>query len=236
MRPLRHLALLLAGLLAAGAGHAACESGLAERMHAKLHPQRPLDERLAACKPWPAYPGRSIVVLPMPRETSDNGAKVYDLEVLRQYIEKFVKEGDSWAKARRGYQITLSTHTDAVNIMAKWLGGAFVNRDKKGDPGNRAPIAVVPAKQQRAALKFIIENSFYDQAFGLTPELLNRMTVDKWYDEGGRATFGQDATWPVHDRIMGVQASVLTMLMNPSARASDDETALARRPMTTNTG
>lgn len=82
MRPLRHLALLLAGLLAAGAGHAACESGLAERMHAKLHPQRPLDERLAACKPWPAYPGRSIVVLPMPRETSDNGAKVYDLEVL----------------------------------------------------------------------------------------------------------------------------------------------------------
>ncbi|REM69184.1 hypothetical protein DSI38_02065, partial [Mycobacterium tuberculosis] len=43
---------------------------------------RQLDERLAACKVWPAFPGRSIVVLPMPRETTDRGAKVFDLEIL----------------------------------------------------------------------------------------------------------------------------------------------------------
>ena len=58
---LRHTVLLLC-LSAAGLSHAACESGLAERMHAKLYPNRTLDERLAACKPWPAFPGRSIVV------------------------------------------------------------------------------------------------------------------------------------------------------------------------------
>jgi hypothetical protein len=81
MRLLRP-ALLLLCLFTASLSHAACESGLAERMHAKLHPNRPLDERLAACKIWPAFPGRSIVVLPMPRETSDKGAKVFDLEVL----------------------------------------------------------------------------------------------------------------------------------------------------------
>jgi hypothetical protein len=81
MRLLRH-ALLLLCLPAAGLAHAACESGLAERIHAKLHPNRPLDERLAACKIWPAFPGRSIVVLPLPRETTDNGAKVFDLELL----------------------------------------------------------------------------------------------------------------------------------------------------------
>jgi hypothetical protein len=81
MRLLRHAALLF-GLSVAGLSHAACESGLAERMHAKLHPNRPLDERLAACKIWPAFPGRSIVVLPMPREITDRGAKVFDLEIL----------------------------------------------------------------------------------------------------------------------------------------------------------
>ncbi|HEX7866833.1 MAG TPA: hypothetical protein VF555_17890 [Variovorax sp.] len=85
MRLLRRTAfsaLFLLGLSAAGLSHAACESGLAERMHAKLHPNRQLDERLAACKVWPAFPGRSIVVLPMPRETTDRGAKVFDLEIL----------------------------------------------------------------------------------------------------------------------------------------------------------
>jgi hypothetical protein len=82
MHLLLRCALLLLGLSAAGLGHAACESGLAERMHAKLYPNRPLDERLAACKLWPAFAGRSIVVLPVPRETSSTGAKVFDLELL----------------------------------------------------------------------------------------------------------------------------------------------------------
>jgi len=79
---LRRILMLLLGVAAAGAGHAACESGLAERMHAKLYPNRALDERLAACKPWPAFPDRSIVVLPIPHETSSAGAKVFDLELL----------------------------------------------------------------------------------------------------------------------------------------------------------
>ncbi|MEJ1166483.1 hypothetical protein V9K97_22455 [Variovorax sp. CCNWLW186] len=82
MRLFLRRTLLLLCLSAAGLSHAACESGLAERMHAKLYPNRALDERLAACKPWPAFPGRSIVVLPVPRETSSTGAKVFDLELL----------------------------------------------------------------------------------------------------------------------------------------------------------
>lgn len=75
------LAALLLGITAAGTAHAACESGLAERMHAKLHPQRELDERLAACKAWPAFPGRSIVVLPLVKAAGE-GMRLLDLELL----------------------------------------------------------------------------------------------------------------------------------------------------------
>lgn len=83
-RVLRPTLLLSLGLLAfVPLAQAACESGLAERIHARLHPDRVLDERLAACKPWPAFPGRIVIVLPMPRPASDLAAtKVYDLEVL----------------------------------------------------------------------------------------------------------------------------------------------------------
>lgn len=78
-----HYAALFLGISATGLSHAACESGLAERMHARLHPNRPLDERLAACKAWPGALGRIVVVLPMPRPSGDPSAtKVYDLEVL----------------------------------------------------------------------------------------------------------------------------------------------------------
>lgn len=140
-------------------------------------------------------------------------------------LDKFVKDGDSWAKARRGYELTLSLQTRAASMMANWIGGAFVNRDKKGDPGDRPPVEVVPADQQRAALKFVIDASFNDEAYGLTPELLERMSIDQWMDGGFSS---KEATWPIHDRILGVQASALTWLMNPTTlrRVYDNELRL----------
>ena len=144
-------------------------------------------------------------------------------------LDKFVKEGDSWAKARRGYELTLSLQTRASNMMANWIGGAFINRDKKGDPGDRPPVEVVPAAQQRAALQFVIDTAFKDESYGLTPKLLERMSVDKWLDGRSRGAMSNEATWPIHDRILGVQASALTLLMNPTTlrRVYDNELRLA---------
>ncbi|MFG0264898.1 MAG: zinc-dependent metalloprotease, partial [Rhodopirellula sp. JB055] len=139
-------------------------------------------------------------------------------------LEKFVKEGDSWAKARRGYELTLAIQTKSVSMMANWVGGAFVNRDKKGDPGDRAPVEVVPAADQRAALQFVIDTSFRDESYGLTTEILERLGVDKWLDSG-RGGMANEATWPIHDRVLGMQASTLTLIMNPTTlrRVFDNE-------------
>ncbi|MBO9650382.1 MAG: hypothetical protein J7605_17915 [Variovorax sp.] len=68
--------------LACAAGHAACDTGLAERMHAKLHPKRTLDHERAVCEPWRGSPGRFIVVLPMPQSGGDPDTTRFDLDVL----------------------------------------------------------------------------------------------------------------------------------------------------------
>ena len=138
-------------------------------------------------------------------------------------IETLVKEGDSWAKTRRAYEMTLAMQLRSVSMMGNWLGGAFIYRDKKGDKEGRLPIEVVPAKKQRDALNFVIENTFRDEAFGLTQDLLRRMTVDKWLDDF--YSFLSDATWPIHDRIMGIQAYTLVSLMYPTTlrRIYDNE-------------
>ncbi|MEM9368140.1 MAG: zinc-dependent metalloprotease [Planctomycetota bacterium] len=143
-------------------------------------------------------------------------------------LERFVKDGDSWAKARRGYELTLSLQMRTVSMMANWIGGAFVNRDKKGDPGDRVPVEVVPAKDQREALEFVMNTTFEDDAYGLTPEILERLGVDKWLDGGGHRSMGDEATWPIHDRILDMQASALTLLMKPTTlrRVYDNELRL----------
>jgi hypothetical protein len=128
-------------------------------------------------------------------------------------LDKFVKDGDSWAKAREGYEMTLSLQVRSLSMMANWIGGTFLNRDKKGDKNARVPMKPVPVKTQREALAFVIENAFRDEAFGLTPDLLNHLATDQWLDN--RFFLYEDADWPVHDRIMGIQSAALTMLMNP---------------------
>ncbi len=137
-------------------------------------------------------------------------------------IEKFVKDGQSWSKARRGYQLSLGMQMDGVSIMSNWIGAARVYRDRKGDPNGRPPIEVVPAETQREALKFVIDTAFNDESFGLTPELLKYFTVDRAEDPGvGRG----DPEWPIHDQIGGVQSAALTMIINPGQmrRVYDNE-------------
>jgi len=133
--------------------------------------------------------------------------------IREHLLNEFVEEGESWSRARRGYQITLSQQMSALSMMANWVGSAYVSRNKKGDAEGQPPITIVEAERQRAALEFVIENALRDEAFGITPELLRHTTVDKWWDDFSSVL--ADETLPVHDRVMGIQASVLTMLMNP---------------------
>ncbi len=137
-------------------------------------------------------------------------------DLRSKILDNFVKDGDSWARARRGYNITLGQHVNSVSMMANWIGGTFQSRAKKGDPGDLAPLTPVPAEQQRKALNFVINNTFYDDAYGLTPDLLSKMTVDKWYDGGGMGSLFEEPAFPVHDRIRGIQASAMTMILNPT--------------------
>lgn len=157
-----------------------------------------------------------------PLDYAENQIRLVKLYRTR-LLEKFVKDGDSWGKARRGYELTLGEQMKAVSMMANWIGGAFVNRDKKGDPGNRQSLIPVAAERQRKALEFVFRNAFRDDAFGISPQLLERLTNDKWADEGIRSM--GESTFPIHDRVLGYQASTLTMLMNPTTlrRVFDNE-------------
>ena len=140
-------------------------------------------------------------------------------------LEAFVEEGDGWFKAREGYEMTLSMQMRQLGMMANWLGGVFVRRDVKGQSPDTPPLKVVPAEDQRNALNFVIENSFRDDAYGLTPELLAHLTTAKWMDGDGWRSAMSDSTFPVHDRIEGMQASVMTMILNPTVlrRVYDNE-------------
>ena len=55
--------------------------------------------------------------------------------------------------------------------------------------------------------------------------MMRYMTVDKWSDQGGMRDMFEESAFPIHDRVMGVQATALTLLVNPSTlkRVYDNE-------------
>jgi hypothetical protein len=145
-------------------------------------------------------------------------------------VSKFVENGESWSKARRGYEVTLGLQMRSLSMMANWIGGAYVRRDHKGDKGDRAPLEAVSAVTQREALKWVVENAFTDDVYHLSPALVQRMKSDALISDESQSFRMDEATFPVHDRVMGMQSSVLTMLLNPTRlRRIYDNESLADR-------
>ena len=131
-------------------------------------------------------------------------------------LDRMVKDGQSWGRARSGYEMLINRQFASVGTAADWLSGTINNRARKGDPGDRDPIEEISPEMQRRALTLILENALRDDAWGLNSDLLHKMTVEKNWDAGGGMSMFTNSSYPIHQRIGGMQASALSMMLNPS--------------------
>lgn len=141
-----------------------------------------------------------------------------------ELLNRVVKDNQPWYPARQFFMQLLFQQAGAVQTSARFVGGTYVNRDRKGDPNSRPPLVPVEVEQQRAALKFVIDNAFYDAAFGLDPELLQYLATDKFVHFGNSDGVGQPE-FPIHNQIMQVQRGALLAILNPTTlrRVFDNE-------------
>lgn len=135
-------------------------------------------------------------------------------------LDRAVKEGQSWQRLREGFQMVLWQHFSGVWNATGQIGGVYISRARRGDPGDELPNVPVPAADQRKALRFVLENGLRDASIGLTPEFLARMGTDEWWEDWGTAP-----DYPAVDTIVGMQTSTLTRLMSPTLfrRVMDNE-------------
>jgi Met-zincin/Domain of unknown function (DUF5117) len=166
--------------------------------------------------------------------TWDNGAdnmnfarsRLSLVQKLRaELVSDIVDDGESWAQARRRFGSFLNTHLQSVSIASNYIGGSYVTNARKGDPGAEAPITDIPSARQREAMYFVIENTFEDKAYGITPELVRHLGKEYWWDPQGVSELLADPSSTVHDLVGGIQATGLTFLMNPTRlrRVYDNE-------------
>ena len=128
---------------------------------------------------------------------------------------RVVAPGQAYTHLRSVFSDLLSDRWYALLVSTKYLGGASVSRDHRGDPGERPALVSVPVSQQRAALAFIAEAGFGEAAYHFSPDLLSRLGPERW-SHWGASPYGTRADFPVHEWALTQQSSLLSQLLDPA--------------------
>ena len=143
--------------------------------------------------------------------------------------EKLQKPGDGYQVLRRSFLRGLGQAGTALLDSARYIGGVYHYRDHVGDAGNRVPFVPVPAAQQREALNLIRDNLFAPDAFRFSPQMLNKLTTERFPDFANFASFEQRSDYPIHQQILSLQTAGLNRIFHPviMSRIVDNELRVA---------
>ncbi len=125
-----------------------------------------------------------------------------------------IEDGESYDRLRRTFDMLLFEYSRVTRFATRMIGGQYMHRHHKGDPNARPPIEVVPAAEQRAALTFLTERVFSEDAFKFEPEQLQLLAPGRWSHWGSDA-YDSVEEYPLHDRIAAIQYWVLFGVTNP---------------------
>ncbi len=141
-------------------------------------------------------------------------------EVWSQMESRVLRDGESYAPLRSIFDATLGVYRNGAHVAMKYLGGIYHHRDHVGDGGGRVPFQPVPAADQRKALEFLSLEIWAPDAFDVQSALLARLQSQRFPDFDGRKWAGipsksKRLDYPIHDRVLEIQAEVLDQLYNP---------------------
>jgi hypothetical protein len=153
-------------------------------------------------------------------------------EILENMETKLQKQGEGYQILRRSFGGAYGQAGQSLIMAAKYIGGVEHYRDHVGDPKGRMPFVPVAPAKQKEALALLRTNVFAPDAFHFSPQLLNKLAVDRFSD--GFAPFGPPRfntrfDLPVHAMVLSLQSAVLNRVLHPVvlSRIIDSEVKVA---------
>jgi hypothetical protein len=138
-----------------------------------------------------------------------------------KFEERVVGQDGEYPVLRRAMDTLLGQYGITLGLAVKYVGGQYVSRNHRGQPGGRDPLEPVPAAKQREALDFLSQRAFAADAFTLPPTLLNRLAADRWTHWGLANSFSGPfrVDYNYNDRALSIQAQLMNGLLAPNLLA-----------------
>jgi hypothetical protein len=152
---------------------------------------------------------------------------------------RFPEPGMPYDEARAAFLMPFGKYLSCATMPAHTIGGEYLSRAQKGDPGATAPLTPVTLADERAAWKQLERGLFADAAWHFNPQVLDTLTYSEY------SSLSQDASWAYtpslrHDvsvagRVASAQLSALYEMFSPTRLQRIDEAATKYPPGTTMT-
>jgi len=151
---------------------------------------------------------------------SDPIAYYQDLQKLTARLwqgleQRVIAKGEEFWPLRSAVQNMLFQQFRGYFYYMPALGGVEVTRAHQGDPLGLTPFQVVPADQQRRALRFILDAFSPDALSSFPKELLDKLPPERCLDWACSWQFGIRFTYPVHDIVTSARIRLLDMAFWP---------------------
>jgi len=143
------------------------------------------------------------------------------LKAMPQVIERTVKDGEGYQRARQAFQLLFNEYWNAAETASRFPGGLYLSRDHKGEKDARAPFQIVSPVKQREAMKLIVSSAF--DAPKINRKELNYLGVSRWSHWGTNEPFRLD--YPIHDEMIVRQDGILSRVLGTMVlyRIQDNE-------------
>ncbi len=133
-------------------------------------------------------------------------------ELMPSIVDRLVEDGDNYSKARRGFNVLLSQHGQAMSFVARNVGGLKTSRSHKGDAKAPAPVEMIDAKRQRDSLTLLEKEVFASTTYEFPAKIYSFLATSRWSHWG--ASRGLRKDFPLHDYILMWQSQILNQLMS----------------------
>ena len=142
-----------------------------------------------------------------------------DHQLMDNVNRRFPERGMAYDEARAAFMMPMRGYLRCATMAAHTIGGEYISRALKGDPGAGAPLTPVLRGDELAAWRQLQNNLFSDAAWRFNPAVLDTLT----YSEV--SSLSNDASWgyqpqathdvPVVTMVGAAQKSTLGELFSP---------------------
>ena len=141
------------------------------------------------------------------------------LELIHNVRGKIQKNltapGEGYDRLRNSFDSLVAAQSQVLHVVAKQVGGIRTSRAHRGDPGERPAFVPVPAARQREAMGILSTSAFSDEAWEVSPELLNSLQPNHFWHWGTDTSNAVPVDYSYEDRVLGIQEILLDRLLHP---------------------